>query len=224
MGAPLGDILTDMINWLGMLPPLWAYLVILAIAYGENVIPPVPGDMVIVFGGVLAGRGELSYPVVDFLSTVGGVAGFMTVYALGHYLGQRINAAGDHWLPSGQMEKTRQWMQRWGYGIVLANRFLSGARSAISLSVGMAHMDPWKTAGYATLSAVVWTALIAYAGYEVGENWPLVSEYLKEYGRLIVAALLLFALIQGGRYYLMRRTRRRKAASSSHPEEFLDRK
>jgi membrane protein DedA with SNARE-associated domain len=40
----------------------------------------------------------------------------------------------------------------------------------------------------------VWTALIAYAGYAVGENWRVVVTYLEIYGRFVLGALVLIAV------------------------------
>lgn len=219
---PVGELLTDIVNWMTELSPLWAYAIILGIAYGENVLPPVPGDMVVVFGGVLVGRGVLSYPIVVFLATVGGTAGFMTVYALGYRLGKTVLAPDRFtWLPQRQVDRAQRWVQRWGYGVVLANRFLSGARSVISLTVGMAHMDPWKTAAAAAVSATIWTALIAYAGYVVGENWRLVGDFLRDYGRVVLIVLGIGVGIQLIRLYLRHR-RRQKAAPHAEANDASD--
>ena len=204
----MGDVLTDIINWMGALSPIWAYAVILSITYGENIIPPVPGDMVVVFGGMLAGRGQLDYGMVVLLSACGGTAGFMTIYALGYHVGQTVLEADRvAWLSEQRVDKVRQWVRKWGYGVVLANRFLSGARSVISLTAGIVRMDPWKTTGYAALSAVVWTALVAYAGYQLGENWQVIAIYLRDYGRLVAGLIMLAVIVQ-----LIRYLRKRQAA------------
>ena len=55
----MGEVLTDIVEWMSSLPVLWAYFSILVIAYGENVVPPIPGDMIIVFGGYMRGMGRL---------------------------------------------------------------------------------------------------------------------------------------------------------------------
>lgn len=213
----MGEVLTEIIDWMDALAPIWAYAIILLIAYGENLVPPVPGDMVVVFGGVLAGRGQLDLAVVVVLSTVGGVAGFMTVYAFGRYVGNEVLESDRFtWIPTGQVEKARRWIHRWGYGVVAANRFLSGARAVIALTVGMAKMEPWKTASFATLSAVLWTTLISFAGYAVGDNWQIISVYLREYGRVVFGAVVLFAAIQATRYYL---GRRRQAAARAEESD-----
>jgi membrane protein DedA with SNARE-associated domain len=203
----VAELFSDFFAWMEGLSPLWAYAVVLVIAYGENVVPPIPGDMVVVFGGYLAGRGTLSLPVVVVLATVGGALGFMTVYAVGRRLGVRVRdpARRPGWLPQDGLDRAERWLDRYGYGVVAANRFLSGARSVISLAVGVAQMDVGRTALWCTVSAAVWTGLITYAGYAVGENWQLVRGYLEAYGRTVASVLVVLALAYLARWAWRRR-------------------
>jgi membrane protein DedA with SNARE-associated domain len=189
------DWFSQFFTWMQGLSPLWAYVTLLVIAYGENVAPPIPGDMVVVFGGYLAGLGQLHLGLVIVLSTIGGALGFMTMFELGRRLGASVFSTERRWIPQEGVEKARRWIQRYGYGVIAANRFLSGARSVISLTAGVARMDPWRTFGWCTVSAFVWTALISYAGYEVGENWEIVVAYLRAYGRVILTILVLAGVI-----------------------------
>lgn len=213
----LADFLSDFVSWMDALPPLWAYAIVLLIAYGENVVPPIPGDLIVVFGGYLAGLGQLNLGVVVVLATVGGALGFMTMYAIGYRLGEAVLRPDRlTWLPQEQIGKARSWLHRWGYGVVAANRFLSGARSVISLAAGMARMSPGRTAWWCTVSAAVWTSLIAYAGYALGENWRVVGTYLQLYGRFVLGLLVLALLVFLVRVY-WRRTRGTTSAEVSGP-------
>lgn len=190
------------------LSPVWAYVTLLIVAYGENVAPPIPGDMVVVFGGYLAGLGQLHLGVVVFLSTIGGALGFMTMFAIGVQLGEALlNPDRYRWLPQDGFETARRWIHKYGYGVIAANRFLSGARSVISLTAGMAQMETWRTLWWCTVSALVWTGLISYAGYAVGENWQLVVAYLRAYGRVILTLLLFGGAILLGRWMWRRQQR-----------------
>lgn len=193
----MDDLLQDIVNWMTALPPIWAYLIILAISFGENVVPPIPGDLVVVFGGYLVGLGALSFSGVVVVATIGGTIGFMTMFAVGARIGAAVmDPHKMRWLPKRHIRKAREWIQRWGYWVISANRFLSGARSVISLTVGMAHMSTWKTLVCSTISSLLWVLIITYAGYLAGDNWEIVKAYLGRYGQIIVALLVLFAVFQ----------------------------
>lgn len=187
------NLTNDLVEWMTALAPAWAYTIILIIAFGENVLPPIPGDLVVVLGGYLVGMGRLDFAIVVLLSTLGGAVGFMVMYAIGYRIGDAVlDPDRLRWLPKKQIHHVRDWLKKWGYGVVAANRFLSGARSVIALTVGMAKMDAWHTTAFATLSAAVWTLLITYAGYKVGENWEIVVEHLRTYGKYVFIIILLF--------------------------------
>lgn len=193
----MGELLTDLVEWMSALPVFWAYVLILAIAYSENVIPPIPGDMIVVYGGYMVGIGNLNLVTVIVLATIGGALGFMTMYAIGGRIGHMVfSPKRTRWMSEARIKQVKSLLDTWGFGLVAANRFLSGLRSVISLTVGMVHMPVWKTVLYSTLSALVWTTLLAVVGYFVGENWEIVKEYLRNYGWFISGVIVLFVGIQ----------------------------
>ena len=213
----MGDYVEDLLNWMEAVPVLWAYATILVIAYGENVLPPIPGDMVVVFGGYLVGVGKLSFVLVVLLSTVGGALGFMTMYAIGRKIGEAvIESDRVPWIPRKQVVRAREWLERWGYGLVAANRFLSGLRSVISLAVGMANTPVMPTAFFATLSALVWTGLITYGGFAVGDNWEAITDFLRDYGRIVMAVILFIVGVQVARWYLKRKGSKTRTEDSGN--------
>ena len=206
----MGDVLTDLVDWMSALPVFWAYVLILAVAYFENVIPPIPGDMIVVFGGYMVGIGQLNIVVVILLATVGGALGFMTMFAVGHRIGHMVySPKRTRWLSEARIIRVRGLLDRWGFGLVAANRFLSGLRSVISLTVGMVHMNVLRTALYSTISALVWTSILAIAGFFIGENWEAVREYLRNYGWFVTSVIVLFVGFQ-----LLRRSRKKRRLAS----------
>ncbi len=102
----MGEFFGDIFTWVESLSPLYAYLVIVGISYGENIVPPVPGDMIIVFGGYLAGASDLNFFVDWLLATLGGVAGFMTMYAFGARNTTKRSQQPDH--EKVQITRTRE--------------------------------------------------------------------------------------------------------------------
>ena len=204
----MGDLLADAVEWMSGMPPLAVYATILSVAYLENVIPPIPGDMLVVFGGYMAGLGLLNPWLVILLATIGGSAGFMTMYLIGHRVGTGLLEENRYrWLPKKRILSVRKHLKRWGYSLIAANRFLSGLRSVISLTVGMSHMPATRTLLWSTVSALVWTTVITGAGIFVGENWMVVGEYLRTYGVVITAIIIVFVLVRVIMVYIKRSER-----------------
>src|SRR6056297_3009470 len=205
----MAELLGDIVSWMEGLPPGWIYVTVFAVAYLENVVPPIPGDMVVVFGGYLAGLGRIEFVPVVVLATAAGALGFMSVYALGRWVGEAaLDPSRLRWVPKRAAWKARDWLRRWGYGVVAANRFLSGARSVISLMVGAAEMRPVPVALWATLSAAVWTSLIAYLGAVVGENWTVIGGWLARYSQIVTVVLVAGVVV----YFGVKWWRRRRAS------------
>lgn len=206
------QVTQDLIQWIQALPPLSIYLVFLLIAYGENVIPPIPGDLLVAFGGYLAAESIISLWIVLVLTTVASVVGFMTMYWLGSYWGIGIQQQKkEFWLMRfislKYINKVRDWMQRWGQGVIMANRFLAGTRSVIALTAGISHTSILPTVLSSTLSSILWNAILLGFGWFVHENWQIIGDYLSIYGRII---LILIAVLITGRflisYYRKKRT------------------
>lgn len=201
----LTEFFSNFFDWMEALPAVWAYATLFIVAYGENVVPPIPGDMVVVFAGYMAGVGLLDLWAVILLSTIGGAAGFMSMYGIGYYVGRRALTSDEYrWLPRTGIESAQRWLNEYGYGVVAANRFLSGARSVISLTVGAAQMKPLPTLLWSSVSAAVWCGLISTGGYFVGDNWRLVVEYVRTYGRWMVIILTTIAVVLAIRWYWTR--------------------
>ncbi len=188
----MGELFTDLSGWMDTLPIFWAYVAIVGIAYGENVIPPIPGDIGILYGGYLAGTGRLEFWPVVMLATLGGALGFMTIYGLGYRVGAAIlDPDRLRWVPKKGVEKAHVWIEQRGWWVVVFNRFLSGVRSVIALAVGIARMDARRTAVLATLGAFIWTTLIVYAGYALGDNLEVVKGWMGIYGKAVGSLLAL---------------------------------
>ncbi len=181
------------------LAPLWIYATVLLIAYLENVVPPIPGDMVIVFAGYLVGLGIVGFAPVLVLSSLGGVLGFLTMYFVGWMAGPAVfDTDRARWIPKRGALRARSWLLRHGFAVVAANRFLSGVRSVIALSVGAVRMPLPATALWATVSSTAWCLLIILLGYVLGDQWPIIGEYLRLYGQWVTGVL-----IGGGVAYLL---------------------
>lgn len=208
----------DIVEWIRLQPVVSIYFILAFIAYLENVVPPIPGDILIVFGGYLASELIVGFWWVVFLATSGSVLGFMTMYYFGYIVGDEIRTQRNRFwflklFDAEYLDKSERWMYRWGQGVVISNRFLAGARSIISIMAGVTRLNPRKTAVYATIGALAWNLILIGAGWLIGDNWPVIKNYLNLYGTFIASLIGLYLLFLGVRY-LIRRSSENKVKNS----------
>ncbi len=203
----MAEWLSDILDWIAVLSPVWIYGVVFLVSWLENVVPPVPGDLLVVFAGYLAGLGKAEPMMLVAVATVGGTAGFMSMFAVGRRLGNAVLAPDRfRWLPKERIGRARNHVSRWGYTLVAANRFLSGLRSVISLSVGMSEKRAGPTVLFSFASSLVWCVLLVYGGVYLGTNWEKVSGWLQAWGWAMTGTLVVVVLL---RYLWVRRQRQR---------------
>jgi membrane protein DedA with SNARE-associated domain len=197
-------MLDSLTQYVGSLSPGWLYVFLFAAAYLENVFPPVPGDTVTVFAAYLIGRTQRSFVAAFACTTLGSLAGFMTYYALGRLIPPEYFLRRNfRFLPASGFNVATGWFRKYGYWVVLLNRFFSGARGVISIVCGMSRL-PWlPVAVLAGTGCAVWNGILIYAGYAAGANWAAVDRMLREYTRIF----FLTALAAAGIWLCVRRLR-----------------
>jgi membrane protein DedA with SNARE-associated domain len=138
----------------------------------------------------------------------------MTVFAAGRRLGTAIHdPARLRWIPRGALRTSEAWLGRWGLGVVAANRFLSGGRAVIGLLVGASPLRPGPVGAWATVSALLWNALLLGGGYWLGNEWPRVVAGLRAYGRGVTVVLVIVVVIVAVRRWRSRATRQERASA-----------
>jgi membrane protein DedA with SNARE-associated domain len=190
----------QVVDWIITLSPLSIFIIFGVIAYLENVVPPIPGDLLVAFGGYLAAEQVIGFTPLLAITTIASVIGFMNMYAIGAYFGDIIEVQRRRfWLMRfidiKYFDRGKRWMGRWGQGVILANRFLAGTRSVISLTAGITKTRVSYTIVSSTISSLLWNSILLALGWFVHENWQVIGHYLNIYGWIIlgVLAVLLIA-------------------------------
>ena len=88
-------MLESVIFWLQHADPFAVYAFLFLIAFLENVVPPIPGDVPVAFIGYLIYSSQLTFAGALFWASLGSTAGFMLIYMLSKHLGIKLYAAGD---------------------------------------------------------------------------------------------------------------------------------
>ena len=181
----------DFIQKLQAVHPYLAYVILFLSAYIENIFPPIPGDTVTLAGAYLVGIGLLNFWGVLVATTLGSILGFMTIFFLAYWLEWKIiEKYQPRWVNKTHIDRVEGWFRKYGYWIILANRFLSGARSVISFIAGLSKMRTGLVFLFALLSCFFWNGMIIFLGALVGKNWHTIVEWLKLYNKIVVAVLL----------------------------------
>ncbi len=173
----------------------YVYLAAFLVAYLENIFPPFPSDVVVVFCGSLIAIGKGTALLTLVLSTTGSTLGFMTMYWIGNEFGMHILERQKlRFIPINSVHKVEQWFRKFGYWIIIANRFLAGTRAVVSFFAGMSEMSLLRTTVLSAFSALIWNAILVYVGFLLGDNWREIGKYITMYSTvvtIIIAALLL---------------------------------
>ncbi len=199
-------MLESVIAWLQHADPFVVYLFLFLIAFIENVVPPIPGDVPIAFIGYLISQSGITFAGALIWSSLGSTGGFMLVYMLSKHLGLKLYADGEssvqHWLsksvhrffPPSDMVLLRKKFATHGYLAVLANRFLFGSRAVISVMAGLMHLKTPFVLLAALTSAFVWNVLLLYGGYLLGSNWQDIGGYAAMYSIPVTIGFVLMLI------------------------------
>jgi membrane protein DedA with SNARE-associated domain len=180
--------------------------VLFLFAYVENVFPPSPSDFVVVIGGSLIATEAIHFLPTLLLTSLGSVLGFMTLYFIGSQLDKKVIRAGKiKFISVEALDKAEKWFIKYGYTIILANRFLPGTRSVISFFAGLSELNAKKTALLAAVSALVWNSIIIYLGIIFGNNIAVVDFYLSRYQKIILIITAVVVIFFVVRYFILRR-------------------
>ncbi len=177
--------------------PVWGILAFaLFISYLENVFPPSPSDTIVILLGSFVGIGKIGFFQLLLFTSIGSTLGFLTMYYLGSGFGHRI-VKSKKWtfINEENLVKPRAWFKKYGYFLIVVNRFLSGTRAVISFFAGMSELKVTTTIILATISGIIWNGILIALGMAAGQNWHLVDKTMELYGNIVfivVAVVVLF--------------------------------
>ncbi|MCI0707730.1 MAG: DedA family protein [Ignavibacteriae bacterium] len=197
----------QIVQELTSLNPLWVYVAVAGIAYIENIFPPFPSDVIVVAAGSLVGIGTIDFSLALVLATAGSTLGFATMYKLGDWFGDKILETGKiKFIPIESVKKVEVWFQKYGYGLIIANRFMAGTRAVVSFFAGLSELAFAKTVILSFFSALAWNAILLYAGKALGQNWREIASYLETYSQIVTAVISIVLIAVVIRWFLRKKT------------------
>jgi membrane protein DedA with SNARE-associated domain len=191
-----------LVHYLQTLNPFLIYVAVFSIAFIENIFPPFPSDVVVVFAGSLIGIGQVGFAETLLLATVGSTVGFVVMYKIGDWFGDHILEQGKiKFIPVQTVRRVEAWFNRYGYWIIIANRFLAGTRAVVSFFAGMSELNLLRTTILSFLSALAWNAILVGAGWYLGHHWQKIGFYLSTYSQIVTVIVLIVVAIVVVKYF-----------------------
>jgi membrane-associated protein len=174
----------------------WVYLLLFLIVFCETglvVTPFLPGDSLLFVAGTLAGAGAMNVHLLVALLIVAAVTGDSLNYAIGRWIGPRVFRRDDSWFfKRAYVERTHAYFEKYGGRTIVIARFVPIIRTYAPFVAGIGRMNYRQFLLFNVSGAVLWVALISYAGYLFG-NVALVQNNLT----LVIFGIILLSISPG---------------------------
>ncbi len=207
-----------MSDWIIRLIEQSGYLGVAFLMFLETVFPPIPSEVIMSVAGVAAGQGKLNYWAVVAAGTAGAMLGTILWYLAARALGiQRLEPIIRRWgrwitMSWDEVKRAERWFSQHGTFFVFLGRLLPTVRSLVSIPAGLLKMSFRRFLLASTLGTAGWTAIIAYAGFKLGENFTDIEKVLGPAANAILVALA------AGYVYRVWTHRNMKPEDSSRPD------
>lgn len=173
----------------------------------------VPGETVVIVGGVVAGQGHIDLWLVLGITWLCAFAGDTTSYVLGRRLGRRFLLAHGPRLhvTEQRLLRVEAFFGRYGPATILIGRFVGLVRPVAPFLAGASKYPLGRFVALAGLGTGAWSATFVLLGYLF---WQSLDEAIAiaQRGSLVVGGTLavVIAVVAGYRYLRDRTSRRRR--------------
>lgn len=200
--------------------PIWLGLLILgAAATIEYVVPPFPGDSIVVVGAVLVGAAEWPWWGVWGSVIAGSMIGAMLNLWFGRWLNTRDE---DHrakrWLQSEKvapkLTKIKAQLERHDALYLILNRFVPAFRGLIFIAAGMTGLPVTRVLFLAGISAALWNAMLVVVGTMLGYHLEGLLNFVQTYTRWVLGGIFVLIAL----WWLTNRIRHRRQHRANKEE------
>ena len=185
----------------------------------ENIFPPIPSEVILVFGGFMTTYTSLSIPIMVLAATLGSLLGAIVLY----YIGKIFNKERLKRIVNGKIgkvlrlkasdiEKADKWFDTKGNKTVFFCRFIPIVRSLISIPAGMSEMPMKKFLLYTISGSLIWNTVLIIVGSIVGDKWETIVGYLDNFSNIILIILVIIFVVAMYYWFVIRKKKQSKKA------------
>lgn len=180
----------------------FGYLGVFLLIAIENIFPPIPSEVILLFGGFMTTYTTLNIIGMIFSSTLGSLIGAIVLY----YIGKIFNKERLKKIISGKIgkilrlknsdiDKADHWFDTKGNKTVFFCRFIPIVRSLISIPAGMSEMPMFKFLLYTIFGSLIWNTVLIVLGSIVGNNWESILNIFDTYSHIILVLLVIIFIV-----------------------------
>ncbi len=180
----------------------FGYLGVFSLIAIENIFPPIPSEVILLFGGFMTTYSKLNIIGVIIASTLGSLVGALILY----YIGKILNKERLKKIVKGKtgkilrlkekdIDKADEWFDTKGNKTVFFCRFVPILRSLISIPAGMSEMEMPKFLIYTVVGSAIWNSVLSISGSIVGEKWEKILAIFDNYAHLTLIVLIILFII-----------------------------
>lgn len=194
------DALPGLINQAVETNPLLGYLLIGVVMLLENVIPPIPSEVVMPLAGFLVHQGKLDLIPAVIAGLVGTVLGAWFWYGVGRLVNEeqleRWLQRRGRWLgiDPKALAESRRWFNRHGVAVVFWGRIIPGIRTLVSVPAGIELMPQRVFLAWTTAGSLLWVLILTVMGSALGEGYKRVAGWIEPFADVIKVVLALAVL------------------------------
>lgn len=199
--------MSSVAQWINDVMQQLGYFGIALLMFLDNIFPPIPSELIMPAAGFTAAQGKLHIVGVIMAGCCGSILAAITLYWFGRFLHEdRLTAWLERhgkwlFLKPEDLKKATGWFNQHGRKIVFFGRMIPAVRSIISIPAGMSGMPFSLFLLYTSMGTIIWTSVLALAGYYLGNNIEKFSHWLSGIGNVILIVLVIAAFIAIRRYY-----------------------
>jgi membrane protein DedA with SNARE-associated domain len=200
--------------------------IVLAMAI-ESCCIPLPSEIVMPLAGAMLALGTqnhmaglnpsaplwLNLLLLALAGSLGCLVGSIAAYGIGYAGGRPLMLKYGKYVLISQHDADRadRFFQRWGAPTAFFSRLLPVVRTYISLPAGITRMPFGKFCLYTFLGSLPWCLLLAFIGYQLGNNYDKISGPLHYLDGVIVVVFVVLVVL-----YVWRHIRNDRRARAEH--------
>jgi alkaline phosphatase len=177
---------------------LYGYKAIFILITIENIFPPIPCEVILTFGGFLTTISTLQPHAVIIVATLGSYLGAVILYFMGYLIKtDRLKEILVYChFKENDFDRSVKWFDKYSSLAVLLGRLVPIIRSIISIPAGITKMNFFNFSIYTLFGSIIWNTILVFLGILLGNNWILISKYLKQYALIIGIIFLIIIMIK----------------------------